>query len=349
MEIARDKRDGSIVNYIELGENKVETLRKELPQYDIQYYGKYFKFNESSYCSTRKEDDYFVIYDEGVFETFNKEDFEEFFDRNLKDFLKEKMEYLEEEKVEDFNPYKFIVKSVAWIKDWFHKNGSGCPAIIGMSGGKDSTVAAALCAMALEPHNVIGVAMPDDWRGQGLNEAKEICYHLGINYREIPIGKSVKEIQASLEKGCFLSDQAIQNIPPRVRMTMLYGIAQCCGGRVVGTCNASELYIGYATRYGDLASDFEPLASLTCEEVIEVGKALEIPDRWIERKPDDGLPNSKPDDEKFKELWGFTYKDIHNYLRNGTSGDEEVDKAIEERHKAQEFKLGLGEFFKYNN
>lgn len=346
MEIARDKRDDSIVNCIELGSNKIETLRKELPQYDIQYYGNFFKFDGRTFYSTRKDDDYFVIYDEGVFETFNREEFDETFDRNLKDFDVE-LENRKEETVEKFNPYKFIVKSVAWIKDWFRQNGPSCNAVIGMSGGKDSTVAAALCAMALGPQKVIGISMPDS--GQSLNDADDICDYLCIRYEKFPIDNAVRAITYGMSEYLQVtpSNQTRQNVPPRIRMAILYAIAQSRNGRVVGTCNASELYIGYATRYGDLASDFEPLASLTCEEVVQVGKALGIPDRWIEKTPDDGLPCSMPDDEKFREQWGFVYKDIHNYLRNGTSGDEEVDKAIEKRHKAQEFKLGLGEVFAY--
>ena len=251
------------------------------------------------------------------------------------------------ETVEKFNPYKFIVKSVTWIKDWFRQNGPSCNAVIGMSGGKDSTVAAALCAMALGPQKVIGIAMPDS--GQSLNDADDICDYLCIRYEKFPIDNAVRAITYGMSEYLKVtpSNQTRQNVPPRIRMAILYAIAQSNNGRVVGTCNASELYIGYATRYGDLASDFEPLASLTCEEVVEVGKALGIPDRWIEKTPDDGLPCSMPDDEKFREQWGFVYKDIHNYLRNGTSGDEEVDKAIEKRHKAQEFKLGLGEVFAY--
>lgn len=242
------------------------------------------------------------------------------------------------------NAFQFIDSCVDWIRDWFEKNGKGCNAIIGLSGGKDSTVAAAIVARAIGSDRVYGVGMPDF--GQKYNDADKIAEHLGINFLKVPIHSGVI-VQTMAANGLQVSEQTEQNIPPRLRMTTLYAVAQSINGRVVGTCNASELYIGYATRYGDLASDFEPLAGLTCRQVVKVGKALGIPDKWVEKVPDDGLPNSEPDDEKFKR-WGFSYALLDEYLENGTCGDEVIDKIIEERHKSQIFKMGLGTMFGYN-
>jgi NAD+ synthase len=217
-----------------------------------------------------------------------------------------------------------------------------------MSGGKDSTVAAALCAKALGPENVIGVSMPD--YNHSVNEADEICKHLGITYINMPIygiTQGFKNINHKINNENFeWSKQSEQNIPPRIRMTMLYALAQTFKGRVVGTCNKSELYVGYATRYGDMASDFEPLGSITCRQVVEVGHYLEIPNKWVDKVPDDGLPNSEPDDDKFAK-WGFSYKTLDDFLENGTCGDANTDTAIEKMHSKTKFKLNLGEIFNY--
>lgn len=244
-----------------------------------------------------------------------------------------------------FDTEKFIGNCTKWIKEWFETNGKNCNAVIGLSGGKDSTVAAVLVAKAIGGNKVYGISMPDLSKGQGDNEAEEIARHISINYKTVYIN-SEEIIHHMWCSDIDASEQAVQNIPPRLRMTTLYALAQSLNGRVVGTCNASELYIGYATRYGDLASDFEPLSSLTCRQVVAVGKALGIPDKWIEKVPDDGLPNSEPDDEKFKR-WGFSYALLDEYLENGTSGDGVIDKIIEDRHRSQLFKLGLGTMFNY--
>ena len=249
-------------------------------------------------------------------------------------------------KKENFDAKFFIDECIKWIKEWFKENGKGCKAVIGMSGGKDSTVAAALVARALGADCVYGFAMPDI--NQGVNDADKICEYLGIHYAEVPLKFITADIKVVLSReavlGNNISEQTKQNIPPRVRMTMLYALAQSLNGRVVGTCNASELYIGYATRYGDLASDFEPLACLTCRQVVEVGRALGIPAEWVEKIPDDGLPLSEPDDEKFKK-WGFTYETLDKFLEEGTCGDRNIDALIADRHQSQIFKMGLGKPF----
>ena len=248
----------------------------------------------------------------------------------------------------NFEPQYFIDSCVKWIQDWFEKNGKGCNAIIGMSGGKDSTVAAALCAKALGPERVYGFSMPG--KNQGTNNADDICAFLGINYENIPIKFINNDFLIALDVkanlGDKISEQTKQNLPPRIRMTMLYALAQSLNGRVVGTCNKSELYVGYATRYGDMASDFEPLGNLTCRQVVAVGKALGIPDEWVERVPDDGLPGSEPDDEKFKK-WGFSYKELDEYLESEGDMDRGINWAIHSRHTNQLFKMKLGEIFYY--
>lgn len=236
---------------------------------------------------------------------------------------------------------------VQWIKDWFEKNGKGCNAIIGMSGGKDSTIVAALCAEALGKDRVIGIGMPD--YGQGLNEADEICKYLGIRFITIPIGEitnSFKGVWYGMGDEDFKwSERAEQNIPARVRMTVLYAYAQTMNGRVIGTCNASENYVGYFTRYGDGASDVEPIGDLTVKEVKKIGYVMGLPKKWVDKVPDDGLPNSEPDDQKFMK-WGFSYVLLDKYIETGTSGDINADKAIKEMHEKTKFKMNMGTIYK---
>ena len=155
---------------------------------------------------------------------------------------------------------KLTQDCIKWIRDWFDANGPTCTAVLGMSGGKDSTIAAALCAKALGPERVVGIAMPAE--GQSLNEADEICAYLGIKYLCLPIGRIEAEFDALevyMPDGKF-SLQTIQNIPPRIRMTALYAAAQSLNGMVANTCNLSEDYIGYATLFGDAAGSFSPPA-----------------------------------------------------------------------------------------
>jgi NAD+ synthase len=225
--------------------------------------------------------------------------------------------------------YNFDVEGVTnhlilWIRNWFEKNGKGCKAVLGMSGGKDSTVAAALLARALGSNNVVGVMMPD--LGQGLNEADEICKHLGINCIYAPIDNitgAFYDSDITKDNGVWslsnFSKQAEQNIPPRVRMTMLYAISQTLNGRVINTCNLSENTIGYETIFGDAAGDMSPLGNLTVSEVLTIGDYLEIPRKWVHKTPDDGLPNSKPDEEKF----GFTYAELDDYIRTDNPETED--------------------------
>lgn len=230
---------------------------------------------------------------------------------------------------------------VAWIRDWFERNGKGCCAVLGMSGGKDSTVAAALCAEALGRDKVIGVAMPAE--GQSINEADEICSFLGIRYICAPIGgiiRGFEDVRSQVAEG--FSVQTEQNIPPRVRMTVVYAISQAVGGRVVNTCNLSEDWIGYATRWGDSVGDFSPLAHMTVQDVKGVGHAMGIPARWVDKTPDDGLPHSCSDEEKI----GFTYAVLDHYIRTGECEDPQIKAKIDRMHAANLFKLSMPETFK---
>jgi len=226
---------------------------------------------------------------------------------------------------------------INWIQNWFSDKGQETGVVIGMSGGKDSTIVAALCAEALGKDKVIGVALPAE--NQSINEADEICAYFGIRYMCVPIGGIESAFQAQsklLPEGRF-SLQSSQNIPPRIRMTMLYAIAQSSGAMVANTCNLSEDYIGYATLYGDASGAFSPLGGLCVQEIIGIGKALGIPDKWVCKTPDDGLPHSCPDEEKF----GFTYEVLDRYIREGICDDQSVKEKIDTMHRRNLFKTEI--------
>lgn len=231
----------------------------------------------------------------------------------------------------EFNVEKETHECIKWIKELFKYNTGfiGKNAIIGMSGGKDSTIAAALIAKAIGPERVIGVAMPDN--NQGINDADKICKHLGIKYLYMPIGgitDGFNKMQHFTGDDDFKwANQSLQNIPPRIRMTMLYAISQTYNGMVVNTCNLSEDTIGYSTIFGDLAGAFSPIKEFTVTELLKIGDYLELPYEWVHKVPDDGLPHSCSDEQKF----GFSYAVLDKYIREGVIPIGFDGKSVEEK------------------
>lgn len=231
------------------------------------------------------------------------------------------------------NYKKLSEDCITWTRSWFEANGKGCNAILGISGGKDSTVAAAICAKALGNDHVIGVAMPSN--NQGINDADEICKFIGIRYMCLNIGTIDSEF--SILGGGTFSKQTLMNIPPRIRMTVLYAVAQSNNGMVANTCNLSEDYIGYATIYGDASGSFSPLGKLCVREVRGIGRELGLPLKWVEKIPDDGLPGSCPDEEKF----GFSYETLDKYIREGVCEDKVILEKILTMHERNRFKTDI--------
>ncbi len=239
-----------------------------------------------------------------------------------------------------FDANKTKNECVKWIKDFFEKNGPGCNAIIGISGGKDSSVAAALCVEALGKDRVIGVLMPQGEQ-HDIDMAYMLVNHLDIKYFVVNIKEAVDSILKNMPKEMEITAQTRQNIPPRVRMTTLYAVSQSNNGRVVNTCNLSEDWVGYSTRYGDAAGDFSPMSNLTVTEVKEIGHLLGLPYELVEKTPIDGLCG-KTDEENL----GFTYAELDRYIRTGEIDDLEKKKIIDKRHKANLFKLEMMPAFK---
>ena len=232
-----------------------------------------------------------------------------------------------------FNAEKVKNDLVNWIRDFFEQNGKGCNAIVGISGGKDSSVVAALCVEALGPKRVIGVLMPCGVQSD-IDCSKQLVDHLGIKYYTVNIKDAVDGMLNALPKDMELTPQTKINLPPRIRMSALYAISQSNNGRVANTCNLSEDYAGYATRYGDGAGDFSPLSKLTVYEVKEIGKSLGLPMNLIEKTPIDGLCG-KTDEENL----GFTYATLDKYIRTGVCVDPDLKKKIDTMYKNNRFKL----------
>ena len=239
-----------------------------------------------------------------------------------------------------FNAQKVKDDCVNWIKEFFCDNGPDCNAVVGISGGKDSSVAAALCVEALGRDRVIGVLMPKGEQ-HDIDCARQLVDHLGIKSYEINIKEAVEGLMAGMPKDLAISAQTVTNIPPRIRMTTLYAVSQSVNGRVVNTCNLSEDWVGYSTRYGDAAGDFSPMCNLTVAEVKEIGHLLGLPENLVEKTPIDGLCG-KTDEENL----GFTYAVLDKYIRTGVCEDQATKELIDKKHKANLFKLQLMPSFK---
>lgn len=239
-----------------------------------------------------------------------------------------------------FDAQKVKDDCVNWIKEFFAENGPDCNAVVGISGGKDSSVAAALCVEALGRDRVIGVLMPKGEQ-HDIDCARQLVEHLGIKSYEINIKEAVEGLMSGMPKDLDISAQTVTNIPPRIRMTTLYAVSQSVNGRVVNTCNLSEDWVGYSTRYGDAAGDFSPMCNLTVAEVKEIGHLLGLPENLVEKTPIDGLCG-KTDEENL----GFTYAVLDKYIRTGVCEDEKTKELIDKKHKANLFKLQLMPSFK---
>ena len=237
--------------------------------------------------------------------------------------------------MDKFDAKKEIKNIVAWIREWFQENGPKASAVIGISGGKDSSICAALLVKALGVDRVVGVLMPDGEQAD-ISDSFQLVEHLGLKHYVINIGSATTALKDTLAEQFELSNDTKINIPPRIRMTTLYAVAQSLpnGGRVANTCNKSEDYIGYSTKYGDAAGDFAILADFTVSEVLQLGDALGIPQNLVRKAPSDGL-SGMTDEDKI----GFTYAVLDRYILEGVCEDEETKKKIDRMHVLNLHKL----------
>ena len=232
-----------------------------------------------------------------------------------------------------FNAEKVKNDCVRWIRDFFEQNGKGCNAVVGISGGKDSSIVAALCVEALGKDRVIGVLMPCGEQ-HDIDMAKLLVDTLGIKHYIVNIKDAVEGITNAVPFA--LSDQSRTNLPPRIRMATLYAVSQTHNGRVANTCNLSEDWVGYSTRYGDSVGDFSPCSHLTVQEMKQIGRLLGLPDVLVDKVPIDGLCGKTDEDNL-----GFTYAELDRYIRTGEIEDQDKKAKIDRMHKMNLFKLQL--------
>lgn len=247
------------------------------------------------------------------------------------------------------NPKEIKDRLVDWIRDYFDHNGPGCTAVVGISGGKDSAVTAALCVEALGKDRVLGVLMPDGIQSD-IADAIALVEHLDIKHLVVNIGDTTKALTAAIEGAegfdlvaAGMSLDSMINMPARIRMTTLYAVGQSLpkGGRVANTCNRSEDYVGYSTKYGDAAGDFSPLQNILVEEVRQLGHELGLPDFLIDKTPSDGL-SGQTDEDKL----GFTYAQLDHYILTGQCQDPDIKAKIDRMHAMNMHKLQLMPAFK---
>lgn len=232
-----------------------------------------------------------------------------------------------------FDAKKVKNEIVEWIRNWFEQNGKDCMSVVGISGGKDSSVVAALCVEALGKDRVIGVLMPQGEQSD-IEYSKMLVDFLDITRITCNIEGAVNEVLESFESVVSPTPQTTTNLPARIRMATLYAISQSVNGRVANTCNLSEDWVGYATKYGDAAGDFSPLSQLTVTEVKAIGRELGLPSELVDKTPTDGLCGKTDEDNL-----GFTYAELDEYIRDGIEPSEEVKAKIDSMHEKNLFKL----------
>lgn len=242
-----------------------------------------------------------------------------------------------------FDAKKVKNEIVEWIRDWFEQNGKDCMAVVGISGGKDSSVVAALCVEALGKDRVVGVLMPNHIQDD-INYSYILCEHLEIKNYIVDVGIAIDALLNNIHyrvTDTEISDQTITNLPARIRMATLYAISQSVNGRVANTCNLSETLLSWETRWGDAVGDFAPISDLTVEEVKAIGYELGLPKELIEKIPSDGLCGSTDED-----ALGFKYSVMDRYIRTGEINDKDTKKKIDNRVEKYRFKRMPIPFYK---
>lgn len=229
-----------------------------------------------------------------------------------------------------FDPAEQVKLIENFIKTYFADNGTpNTKAVIGISGGKDSTIAAALLVRALGADRVIGVMMPQHVQAD-IKDSYRVCEVLGINSYVINIGATCDKLNQGFIDGSDLqlTPQILTNTPARIRMATLYMVAAAVGGRVCNTGNASEAFIGYTTKYGDLAGDFALLRNLTVREIYAIGDYLELPMDLVHKHPADGM-TGKTDEEQT----GISYDAIDDFLLDGIMPSMEIWEKMSAAHE----------------
>jgi NAD+ synthase len=257
-----------------------------------------------------------------------------------------------------FDAVKVKNDCVQWIRDYFKDNPDG-KAVLGISGGKDSTIAAALCVEALGKDRVIGVMMPNGLQSD-ISDSRKVCECLGIYSLEVNMHEAYCGIIDNIATALNLNTKGLRdgfltvrgnnmirtNLPARLRMATLYAVSALYPhSRVVNTCNRSEDYVGYSTKFGDAAGDFSPLGNLTVHEVLAIGDELDLPHDLVHKTPSDGMCGKSDEDNL-----GFTYEELDDYLLNGTECKTSLETItkIEKMHRATRHKYQPMPIFSHN-
>ena len=228
---------------------------------------------------------------------------------------------------------KDIEKEVQNIEKWileYVENAHADGVVVGNSGGKDSATVIALATKALGKDKVLTVGMPCESIKEDLNDARLVAKTFGVKMVEIDLTNTFKLLKNEINENIAIkiSNEAEINIKPRLRMITLYGIAQTYGYLVLGTGNLCEAMVGYTTKWGDNAYDFNPIANFTVNEVLKIGEMLGVPDKIIHKAPNDGL-GGKTDEEKMQ----IKYSEIAEYIENGKTDEKQMEK-IEKKYLA---------------
>ncbi len=234
-----------------------------------------------------------------------------------------------------FDVKKIKAECIEWIRGYFAENGPDCNAVVGISGGKDSSVVAALCVEALGVGRVIGVLMPNGEQAD-IDAAYHLVNHLNIRHYVVNIQEAYRGVLSGIGEQFPIDPATTLSLPARLRMVTVYAVAQSHNGRVANTCNLSEDWVGYATRYGDGAGDFSPLSGLTVQEVKALGRELGLPEDLVEKVPIDGLCGKTDEDNL-----GFTYAVLDRYIRTGEIDDPAIKEKIDRMHRLNLYKLSM--------
>ena len=223
---------------------------------------------------------------------------------------------------------------VDWIRTYV-KNAGAKGVAVGNSGGKDSAAVIGLCVKALGKDNVLTVAMPCSSIQKDLEDAKLVASTFGVRMLTVDLSSVYENLSLEIEGVIAdnISPFASVNIRPRLRMTTLYTLAQQYGYLVAGTGNACEGFVGYTTKWGDNACDFNPIAEFTVSEVLEIGRILGVPSAITDKAPNDGL-GLGTDEERL----GVTYSEIEEYISTGKTANQASMEKIEKLHKQSEHK-----------
>lgn len=218
--------------------------------------------------------------------------------------------------------------AIRWIKQYVEKTGAK-GIVVGNSGGKDSATVIGMATKAIGKERVVAISMPCYSNRDDFEDAKLVADTFGVKFLTVDLSNCYEEMEREIKSELSkieikeLSKEATINIKPRLRMTTLYGIAQTLGYLVIGTGNLCEAMVGYTTKWGDSASDFNPIGNFTVEEVLEIGKYIGVPEKILKKAPNDGL-GGQTDEEKM----GITYHQIAEMIETGDTEDKLAKQKI---------------------